>query len=239
MILLIESSAQFPSVGICNLQGELLGSLEKFETYSHAESLATMVQEILVSFLGDNQKAKESLKAVAVSEGPGSYTGLRIGASLAKGLAMGYHVPLISVSAMEGMAHEQLLKYPELLASFAMLDARRNEVYMLAKSQNGKILVDPQPMILSHENWQLFLQETLPNAEFLKDVGYVSDCDSKVAELILQGGVKVHEQVPPHVRHLSFLAAQKFSLGTFQDLAYFEPNYLKEFVAGIGKKFQL
>ena len=244
MILLIESSAQFPSVGLCDHEGKLIAQMERLETYSHAESLAEMVQSVLSSISGDVLQGgfdaadvKSAISAIAISSGPGSYTGLRIGTSLAKGLAMGYQVPLISVCAMEGMVDQQLAKNPNLKCSFAMLDARRNEVYLLAKNQQGEKVVGPVPKILDPEDWSQFLQVigVLEDCDW----GCVSDCDEKVADILQLSENVVHVQENPHVKHLAKIASQKFEKQQFEDLAYFEPNYLKEFVAGIGKKFQL
>lgn len=253
MILLIESSAQFPSVGLCDHKGNLIAHQERLETYSHAESLAEMVQSILHANSGDglhldaNKKddinthgAQYGISAIAISAGPGSYTGLRIGTSLAKGLAMGYQVPLISVSALEGMADSLLANFPQMEYAFSMLDARRNEVYLLVKKHSGEVVLGPIPKILEYDEWSQFLQEigvtTTGAGSFW---GCISDCDAKVAEILQLSEPMIHVQENPHVRHLAKMAAQKFKNQQFEDLAYFEPNYLKEFVAGIGKKFQL
>jgi len=253
MILLIESSAQFPSVGLCNLEGELIAQEERIETYSHAESLAEMVQSLLYSISGDAlqiganigdeggaKAAQHEISAIAISSGPGSYTGLRIGTSLAKGLALGFQVPLISACAMEGMVQQQLAENPQLKISFAMLDARRNEVYLVAKNQNGETVVGPVPKILDPEDWFLFLKELgISDDGMMDEWGCISDCNQKVAEILQLSSRTIHVQENPHVKHLAKISAQKFVNKEFEDLAYFEPNYLKEFVAGIGKKFQL
>ena len=253
MILLIESSAQFPSVGLCDHDGNLIVHQERQETYSHAESLAEMVQSILSVYSGDRlqqdtqikddinaQGAQHGISAIAISSGPGSYTGLRIGTSLAKGLAMGYQVPLISVSALEGMADSLLANFPHVEYAFSMLDARRNEVYLFVKNHSGEVVLGPIPKILEPDEWSHFLQEIGVITTGAGSVwGCVSDCDDKVAEILHLTEPLIHVQEPPHVRHLAKIAAKKFEKQQFEDVAYFEPLYLKEFVAGVGKKFQL
>lgn len=226
MILVLETSGSFPSVGVIDLYGNELYYFQLLEKQSHAEQLATMVD--------DAKKFVESsggvLLAVAVNEGPGSYTGLRIGSSLAKGLCFALGIPLISVPGMLGTGQWFMQKYDNLSGVWVMLDARRDEVYGLFVSNNTSIETQPKAMILPQD---------FPLGNDLSKVGFVGDCSEKVIRLLQLSDVKSVEQAFISVKHLYSLVKEAFSANIFSDLAYFEPFYLKEFQAGVSKKFSI
>ncbi len=226
MILVLETSGSFPSVGVIDLHGNELYYFQLLEKQSHAEQLATMVDEAK-KFV---ERSGGVLLAVAVNEGPGSYTGLRIGSSLAKGLCFALGIPLISVPGMLGTGQWFMQKNDDLLGVWVMLDARRDEVYGLFVSNDTSIETQPKAMILPQD---------FPLGDDLSKVGFVGDCSEKVIRLLQLSDVESVEQAFISVKHLYSLVKEAFAANIFSDLAYFEPFYLKEFQAGVSKKFSI
>lgn len=220
MILIIESSASFPSVAICNSNGDL--NFYKVENIAqcHSEKLPVLVQEAL-KWLVDNNL---SLDAVAVNSGPGSYTGLRIGVSLAKGICYAKNVPLIAVNGLHAMAQVVLLHNQEIDLVFSMLDARRDEVFMKRVSRTGQS-TEIEAVVLTENQFV----EKWPN------VAFVGNSNVK-AQNLLKVEVKVQVE-GPFANQLCLDASNRFRNQEFEDVAYFEPFYLKDFVPGISKKF--
>lgn len=219
LILNIESATTMCSVAISK-DGECLDYLEVDEGYTHAENLAPFVNEILER----NQIDSKQLDAISVSKGPGSYTGLRIGISLAKGLAYGLSKPLIAVSTLKAMClHPSVKKELDFLKDAMMcpmLDARRMEVYTAVYDFGLKEQMVPQALILEEDSY----------SEFLKDdpVIFFGDGSEKLRPLLNSKSAYFIDGVTPSARSMCMLSEIAFSDGQFEDVAYFQPDYLKE-----------
>ena len=224
MIVLIESSAEFPSVAVCDLQGAIVWNEVGSDKQSHAEKLPMMVQRA-VGFI---EGGGHSVMAVGFQEGPGSYTGLRIGVSLAKGLCYGFQVPLISVSGFACLGSEALGRFTSCSEAWVMLDARRDEVYALKCTRERGAEGAVRAEILPSEGV----------VDFCKHTVFVGNANEKVRRL-LSADDAIFWDESPRAAHLSTVAAEKFRQGQWVDLAYYEPFYLKDFVAGVSKKFSL
>ena len=255
MILLIESSAEYPSVALVTESG-ILVHLEIGEVVqSHAELLPMMVQraveiarnpgagieEVIKSQGGmDADKTADKgfgiftkgISAVGFHEGPGSYTGLRIGVSLAKGLCYALGVPLISVSGFEALGAEVLRSNKSNESVWVMMDARRDEVYTI---KLDRVSVSDSAYRVSLPICAMILPDTRVGEPDEKTC-FVGNANEKVARLVANIGSKFID-LSPRANHLSNLAVSKFQSNNFENLAYYEPYYLKDFVAGIGKKF--
>ena len=255
MILLIESSAEYPSVALVTESG-ILVHLEIGEVVqSHAELLPMMVQraveiarnpgagieEVIKSQGGmDADKTADKgfgiftkgISAVGFHEGPGSYTGLRIGVSLAKGLCYALGVPLISVSGFEALGAEVLRSNKSIESVWVMMDARRDEVYTI---KLDRVSVSDSAYRVSLPICAMILPDTRVGEPDEK-ICFVGNANEKVARLVDNLG-SIFIDLSPRADHLSDLAVSKFQSNNFEDLAYYEPYYLKDFVAGIGKKF--
>ena len=255
MILLIESSAEYPSVALVTESG-ILVHLEIGEVVqSHAELLPMMVQraveiarnpgagieEVIKSQGGmDADKTADKgfgiftkgITAVGFHEGPGSYTGLRIGVSLAKGLCYALGVPLISVSGFEALGAEVLRSNKSIESVWVMMDARRDEVYTI---KLDRVSVSDSAYRVSLPICAMILPDTRVGEPDEK-ICFVGNANEKVARLVDNLG-SIFIDLSPRADHLSDLAVSKFQSNNFEDLAYYEPYYLKDFVAGIGKKF--
>jgi tRNA threonylcarbamoyladenosine biosynthesis protein TsaB len=221
LILILESSASWCSVSLADLQGNSIEFLLEKVSNSHAEKLPVFAHQIL-------SKYGEEVRAVAVSSGPGSYTGLRIGSSLAKGICYAKNIPLISVSALRGMAHQLQKNIAADDVIISHLDARRDEVYMQLFHANGTEITQVRPCILTHGIFDSYLQNT---------VHIVGDCPSKFAELCAFPGPVVYHECMPQSDFLAAEAAEKYAKKDVESTAYFEPKYLKEYQPGAHKKF--
>ena len=234
MILLIESSAEYPSVALVTEAG-ILVHLEVGEVVqSHSELLPMMVQRAVELSNSEFGIFTKGISAVGFHEGPGSYTGLRIGVSLAKGLCFAKGIPLISVSGFEALGVEILRSNESLNSIWVMMDARRDEVYAL-KLERISVPGSGSDYQVSLPICAMILPDDKVGEPDEKTC-FVGNANEKVARLIANSGSKFID-LSPRADHLSELAVSKFQSSNFEDLAYYEPYYLKDFVAGIGKKF--
>ncbi len=224
MIVLIESSAEFPSVAVCDEQGEVLWHEVGTEKQSHAEMLPMMVQRATDFVRG----AGGMLLAVGFQEGPGSYTGLRIGVSLAKGLCYGLRVPLIAVSGFACLGAEALMQFPNCTEAWVMMDARRDEVYALRCTREAGAIGKVRAEILPSEGVAGYGVHTV----------FAGNANEKVKRLLL-AETSVFWDESPRASHMAQRASAQLRQGDVVDLAYYEPYYLKDFVAGVSKKFSL
>ncbi len=216
MILAIETSTDVCSVAIHH-QGQLIANLEAQEAYSHAEKLAPMIDELL-------QGAKlppSELSAIAVSAGPGSYTGLRIGTATAKGLCYALNIPLIAVSTLESMLESVAFKNDRHLLC-PMIDARRMEVYCLLAGRH-KIIEPTRARVIDEASF----------AEYFADhtISFFGNGAEKCRAVITHPGAEFIEGIVPSAINIGHLAEEKYQQGDFADLVYFEPDYLKPFLA--------
>ena len=194
---------------------------------NHASILGTMVDEAL-SFT-DNHAIP--FDAVAVSAGPGSYTGLRIGTSMAKGVAYGRNLKLIAVSTLEIQCVPILLVHddlPEDALLCPMLDARRMEVYTALYTRALKAVMPTQPVVIDEHSFEQHLNE--------HPVYFFGNGAEKCKAILQHPNAHFFDGVPLLAKYMSPLAEKRFLREEFEDVAYFEPNYLKEFQATVAKK---
>jgi len=220
-ILHIETSSKNCSVAISDGEDLLCVCEEVSENYKQSESLHTFVEWAL-------EGAEISLKdldAVSLGMGPGSYTGLRIGASSAKGFCYGLKIPLIAVNSLETMIEPFLSQNFDCI--IPLLDARRMEVYTAVfDGKSGKMLTETEAKILDETSFQEFRD---------KKVIFVGDGAAKAREILQLPDAEFNETIYPSARYLVKKAVGKFNNKEFEDVAYFEPFYLKEF-QGVKKK---
>ncbi len=220
LILHIESSSTVCSVAISN-DDTLICFKEINNGYSHAENLHVFIQYILKS---ENIKPQE-LHAISVSSGPGSYTGLRIGYSTAKGLCYALNIPLIEVSTLQALAHCASLNTSNTNHQLfcPLIDARRMEVYTAIYDMSLDSVVKPQALILTEESINLFKQD--------KTMVFFGDGMQKAKALLqaIHQSVFIDEVIMPSSKSLVALAYKKYVNQQFADTAYAEPDYLKEF----------
>jgi tRNA threonylcarbamoyladenosine biosynthesis protein TsaB len=222
IILSIETSTPICSVAL-HQDGKLLFLLELEEAGAHAEKLMGLIESVLNA----QQISVHDLDAIAVSEGPGSYTGLRIGVSTAKGLAFAGDLKLIGISTLRALAlgAKQTCTSQELIIS--MLDARRMEVYREIYDSELNVISSLDAEILDQNSYQEILQKG--------QVCFVGDAVTKVSEIITHPNAKFLK-VPVSADLIGQAGYQKYKNQEFEDLAYFVPNYLKEFKALQSKK---
>ena len=229
LILCIETGTDICSVGIVN-NGELISLRESDSGRDHAKKVAVFVDELLA----ENNIDPQQIDAVAVGEGPGSYTGLRIGVSFAKGLCYGLGKPLIAVSSLASLAAVAIEDYKAGIIDIEnwdsarlcpMIDARRMEVYTQ--------VFDSKANPLSSVTAEVVDGNTLAEHRAATDHFVVFGSGAaKCAEIL---GAELID-VTPSVRGMATIAEQKFADGNFADVAYFEPYYLKDLVVTTSKK---
>ena len=166
------------------------------------------------------------IQGVAVSEGPGSYTGLRIGISSAKGFAYTLNIPIIAVTTLDIILEAVRGKFKGDYLLCAMMDARRMEVYIKMERGDGAIIWETQPKIL----------EATSFVAFTEPVYLVGDGMPKFKEISTQQNLIFIDDIFPNAVNMGRLAYEKFQLEKFEDVAYFEPNYLKEWQTTTPKK---
>ncbi len=224
-LLLIETSTSLCSTALAE-DGRIVCSRRSTEPRAHASLTAVFVKEMLE----ESGWTVRELDAVAVSAGPGSYTGLRVGSSTAKGLCFGGQVPLIAVSTLDILARQAIeAGLPEgCKAILPMVDARRMEVYTAVYSPDGARLTDISPVILDENSFaDLFASGP---------VAVIGDAAEKFAPLRATADGSVFMQCCPEASAMLVPAMRKYEKKEFEDTAYFEPFYLKQFIATTPKK---
>jgi tRNA threonylcarbamoyladenosine biosynthesis protein TsaB len=220
-ILYLETSSKNCSVAISDGEKMLCVCEEVSENYKQSESLHTFVEWAL-------EGAEISLKdieAVSLGKGPGSYTGLRIGAASAKGFCYGLKIPLVAVNSMESMIQPLLGQNYDLIIS--LVDARRMEVYTAVYDGNsGKELIPTEAKVLDETSFQEFKD---------KKVLFVGDGAAKAKDILDLPNAEFKTDIYPSSQYLVKKTLEKIQNKDFEDIAYFEPFYLKEF-HGIKKK---
>lgn len=225
-ILHIETSTEVCSAAVTS-EGAILEHYEHFEGQNHAKLLSGFIKGCLDHLARHDMK----LDAVAVSMGPGSYTGLRIGLSEAKGLAYALDIPMIGIDTLQLMACSVMFSQPEISEStmFApMIDARRMEVYTGIYDLALRPLSAPAPLILSPESYS----EWLDRGEVL----FFGNGSDKARDVITHPNARFIPDVKPLAVDMLALAERAFRNGEFIDRAYSVPAYLKEFQATTPKK---
>ena len=219
-ILNIETATKNCSVSIAK-NGETLKCIEIAEEgYSHAERLHVFIEQILAEL----QLTFQDLAAVAVSQGPGSYTGLRIGISAAKGLCFALDIPLIAVDTLAVLASQAKVNSGLIIP---MIDARRMEVYSAIFNANLEKNRAVEAEIIDENSF----------SNITETCYFVGDCTSK-CQLVLNKSnfIFLDTIVYPSAADMSKCSYEKFKNNDFVDVAYFEPYYLKDFLITVSKK---
>ncbi len=225
-ILYLETSSKNCSVAVSDGEKLLCITEEVSENYKQSESLHTFVEWAL-------EGAEISLKdldAICLGKGPGSYTGLRIGAASAKGFCYGLNIPLVAVNSLESMKEPFLKQNYDLV--IPLVDARRMEVYTAVyDGDSGEELVPTEAKVLDENSFEEFKD---------KKILFVGDGAKKFQDLLsISGGgfltADFNESVYPSAQYLVKKTLEKIKNKDFEDIAYFEPFYLKEF-HGVKKK---
>jgi tRNA threonylcarbamoyladenosine biosynthesis protein TsaB len=221
-ILSIESSTTICSVAI-HEKGTLVGLFELHQDNVHAQKLMLLVEGLM----GRVGLKSDELQAIAVSSGPGSYTGLRIGVSIAKGLAFAHDIPLIGVDTLEAMARQVIPFVQEGDLVIPMMDARRMEVYMAVYDAYLRKLEPVEPRVIESNPFLKYLKE--------KRVFFLGDGVKKLREILYHPNSVFLDKFNS-ATSVGEIAYRKFEERVFEDIAYFEPNYLKEFRVVASKK---
>ena len=219
-ILNIETATKNCSVALAKEGKTILCKEIAEEGYSHAERLHVFIEEIIkevgITF--------QDLIAIAVSQGPGSYTGLRIGVSAAKGLSYALEIPLIAVDTLQILASQATISSGLIIP---MLDARRMEVYSAIFTSNLKKTRAVQAEIITENSFEE-LQETLY---------FVGDCAEKCKPFLTKDNFIFLDEIKyPSAKEMSVISFEKYQKNETVDVAYFEPYYLKDFMITTSKK---
>lgn len=217
IILSLETATDVCSAALHD-HGTLLSQAETHEPQSHGAQLAVMIDQVIRKA---NLEFKE-INAVAITEGPGSYTGLRIGTSTAKGLCFALDIPLIAIGSLELLAF-QAMDYNKSKALLCpMIDARRMEVYCLVADQNLHIIQPVSAKIIDPYSFS----ELLNGNKML----FFGNGSEKCKEVLHHENATFMSNIVPLATALGILADKKYKAGAFVDLSDFKPLYLKEFL---------
>ena len=219
LLLLLETATTMCSVALSK-NGKILAIKEINNGYTHAENITVFITDVC-------EKAQIKLPeiaAIAISKGPGSYTGLRIGVATAKGLCYALNKPLIAINTLEAMAYGQLPKDENALYC-PMIDARRMEVYCALLDAKNNFVKQTSAEIISENSFSEFLHE--------QKIYFFGDGAAKCKQTLSHHKNAIFiEDIFPSAQNMIPLAQQAFEKNNFENLAYFEPYYLKEFVGG-------
>lgn len=217
LILSLETSVDSCSVAL-HENGNLLHAELIKEPQAHATKLGVLIQD---SFRKINRSMKE-LKAVAITSGPGSYTGLRIGTSTAKGLCFSLNIPLLSVNTLELLIYQASFHNHQKAMLCAMIDARRMEVYSMLTNSDRTIVNDTIAEVIEELSYHIILE----NQKIL----FFGNGATKCKGVINHPNAIFLDDQQPLASSLGELAFKKFKTNQFEDLVHFEPFYLKEFL---------
>ncbi|MBP5487296.1 MAG: tRNA (adenosine(37)-N6)-threonylcarbamoyltransferase complex dimerization subunit type 1 TsaB [Bacteroidales bacterium] len=224
-IILIETSTSLCSTALVE-DGKVVCERLSSEPRAHASMTAPYVNEMLK----ERGLGVKDCSAVAVSKGPGSYTGLRVGVSTAKGLCFGAGIPLISVGTLDTLVWQAMdggLVPEGCRYIIPMVDARRMEVYTAVFTTDGKQVTPTEAMVVGEESFKDQLSEG--------PVLFIGDGAGKCQEVIGTHNA-FFVQCCPKASGMTKPAVAAFNEGRFEDVAYFEPYYLKEFMTTTSKK---
>jgi tRNA threonylcarbamoyladenosine biosynthesis protein TsaB len=229
IILLLETATEICSAAI-GIDGNVIAVRETSEGFRHSEKLSVFIEEILAG----TDLRPDQLDAVCVSRGPGSYTGLRIGVSVAKGICYARKIPLIAISTLDTLAHHvahNAEEYNEILTNDTllapMIDARRMEVYTAVYDAGGEKTTEITAKIIGPASFE---EELRHHPLFIFGNGA-----GKCIDTLRHENIHFLPGVNASARFMSELAEKRFHSGIFEDAAYFEPFYLKDFIATIPK----
>jgi len=216
LILNIETATKNCSVSLSDKE-EILAIKELNDgNYSHSENLHVFIESVLNSL----DKSMSDIDAVAVSKGPGSYTGLRIGVSAAKGFCFSLEIPLISVSTLASLAHSIAIEKDAFIVP--LLDARRMEVYSAVFNSNYHQIREVKAEVIESTSFKDFLE--------MGKVYFLGDGAEKCKELLKHKNAVFLNEYFPSAKQMATLAYTKYKKNDIEDVAYFEPFYLKDFL---------
>lgn len=217
IILSIETATPVCSVAL-HQEGKILGLYELYSEKSHSEQLSVLIEQICKQ----NNITLKEISAVAVSQGPGSYTGLRIGTATAKGLCFALQKPLVAVNTLEAMVW-QISDWVEKDALLCpMIDARRMEVYCLLANREKEIIEPTQALVVEESSFEKYLSG--------QKIIFFGNGASKCKDILKHKNAVFWENLHPSARSIGQIAWQKYQSAEFENIIYFEPYYLKDFI---------
>jgi tRNA threonylcarbamoyladenosine biosynthesis protein TsaB len=229
MIICVETATNLCSVALCNSEG-VISLRESDESRSHAALLTVYIEEIFK----ENGIMASDLEAIAVSKGPGSYTGLRIGVSVAKGIAYAASIPLIGIETTKsmfwGISGIREINHEANNSTFfcPMLDARRMEIYYAIYDVSGNTVKDISAEIINEGSFSNFPE----SQKFI----LFGDGAAKCKEVIKRANISFDDDFRISASHMYKPVLQALNDHKFEDVAYFEPLYLKDFITSIPRK---
>jgi len=227
-LLSIDTSTRGCSVAV-HENGVLLAGYDLYTDKSSSAMLTTLMKNA-VEHAGF---ALHDLDAVVVAKGPGSYTGLRVGVSTAKGLCYALDKPLIAINTLEAMAQQVIPFFSEEMFFCPMIDARRMEVYASVFDSDGKVVQETKAVIMDEHSFEELLRD--------RKVVFFGDGAAKCKALLSgnPNAVFLKEEIRPSAKTVGGLAVKTFAENNFEDLATFEPYYLKDFMSPPSRKAAL
>ena len=216
MLLCIETSGKNCSVAL--YEGLQLVSIREVHTeqFSHSENLHVFIEQVLK----ESNLQPKAIKAIAISAGPGSYTGLRIGVATAKGLCYGWDIPLIALPTLHILAEQVTYEFTDIEYIIPMIDARRMEVFTAVYSHDFSPILGERAEILTESTFDTYLNKG-------KTI-FLGDGITKFQAICKHKNAYFWENKFPSAKQMGRLALEKYQAQAFEDIAYFEPFYLKE-----------
>ena len=216
MLLCIETSGKNCSVAL--FEGLQLVSIREVHTeqFSHSENLHVSIEQVLK----ESNLQPKAIEAIAISAGPGSYTGLRIGVSTAKGLCYGWDIPLIALPTLRILAEQVSYEFTDIEYIIPMIDARRMEVFTAVYSHDFSPILGERAEILIESTFDTYLNKG-------KTI-FLGDGITKFQAICKHKNAYFWENKFPSAKQMGRLALEKYQAQAFEDIAYFEPFYLKE-----------
>ncbi len=212
-ILNLETATKNCSVALAKDGKTILCKELSEQGYSHAELLHVFIEEVL----NETNITIQDLNAIAISKGPGSYTGLRIGVSSAKGLCYALDIPLIAIDTLTILSNQINIDKGLIIP---MIDARRMEVYNAIFNSEGKKIRDVEAEILNEDSFK----------SYDEIIHFIGDSNEKAKTVLTNSNFIFHDSIVfPSANEMSILSYKKYQIKDFEDVAYFEPYYLKDF----------
>ena len=223
-IINIETATTVCSVAVSE-NGKVIIEKVSFDGPSHASLLGVFVEEAIK----ESKSLGLKIDAVAVSSGPGSYTGLRIGVSMAKGLCFGNNIPLLNIHTLDILAYKAIndIAVPADTLFCAMLDARRMEVYTAMYDHTLKKIHETEACIVAEDTYARLLEK--------QPVCFFGNGAGKCKSVIKSPNAIFVDDLHPIASDMAVLSEQVYADKSFEDVAYFEPFYLKDFMATVAK----
>ena len=216
MLLCIETSGKNCSVAL--FEDLQLVSIREVHTeqVSHSENLHVFIEQVLK----ESNLQPKAIEAIAISAGPGSYTGLRIGVATAKGLCYGWDIPLIALPTLRILAEQVTYEFTDIEYIIPMIDARRMEVFTAVYSHDFSPILGERAEILTESTFDTYLNKG-------KTI-FLGDGITKFQAICKHKNAYFWENKFPSAKQMGRLALEKYQAQAFEDIAYFEPFYLKE-----------